>query len=110
MQQKDRIESRRMLVERNLNRLPQEGQEHALRLKFFAQGYLPRGKITNETCPCHLWNAGAAKEVTKSWRPVTSVESSGPNGACTMKGLRRKILVRWHGKGVARCKTWRPGP
>ncbi len=54
MQQKDRIYSCRMLVERNFNRLPKEGHKHALRLKFCAHRYLPRGKITNETCPCHL--------------------------------------------------------
>jgi hypothetical protein len=36
MQQKNRIYSCRMMVERNFNRLPKEGHKHALRLKLFA--------------------------------------------------------------------------
>jgi hypothetical protein len=41
MQQKDRIDGLRMLVQRNFNRLPKEGHQHALRLKFCAHRYLP---------------------------------------------------------------------
>jgi len=80
MQQKDRIYSCRVLVQRNFDRLLKEGHKHALRLKFYAHQYLPRGKITNGTCTCHLWNATAAKEVTKSSRLVTSEDSLRRNG------------------------------